>query len=104
MSDNVPETSWYLSSLKFCSANQGGVLTTTVVVNTGKNEFLADQRGVNFFPGTAEGGLTTKALKCHIFRLKRRSFPPEKCLRMPLCLVTPEAPIVEGILPGLAIL
>jgi hypothetical protein len=74
------------------------------VVNTGKIEFLTEQGGVNIFPGTAEGGLTTKALKCHIFRLKRRSFSPEKCLRMPLCLVTPEAPVLEGILPDLAIL
>jgi hypothetical protein len=102
--DNVREATWYISSLNFCSANQGELLTTTVVVNTDKIEFLADQGGVNIFAGTAEGGLTTKVLKCHIFRHKRRTFPPEKCLRMSLSLVTPEAPIAEGILGGLALL
>ena len=60
--DDAHEATWYISSLNFCSANQGEVLTTTIVVNTGKIEFLADQGGVTIFPGTAEGGLKTQAL------------------------------------------
>ena len=64
---------------------------------------MADQADVNIFLGLTVGGLTRKALKCRIFRLKRRCFPPEMRLRMSLCLLTPESQIVEGILPGLAI-